>query len=84
MEDRKRKESCAEADLCMFLFSAAAAAHTFFHFLCDAGSEIGIVLPKPQKRKFSAPIPLALKSLIIFNGHQFARTVCYLILCITS
>ncbi|GIY32475.1 hypothetical protein CEXT_523191 [Caerostris extrusa] len=47
---KKKKEKKAVMEhirvkLCMFLFSAAPAAHTFFHFLCNAGSEIGAVLP---------------------------------------
>ncbi|GIY24253.1 hypothetical protein CDAR_249081 [Caerostris darwini] len=51
LADRKRKKEKKavlkhiRVKLFMFLFSAAAAAHTFFHFLCDAGSEIGAVLP---------------------------------------
>ncbi|GIY34475.1 hypothetical protein CEXT_577741 [Caerostris extrusa] len=78
-KEKKRKLEHIRVKLCMFLFSAAAAAHTFFHFLCNAGSEIGAVLPTvvaPSKSgKSSAPISLALKSPIIFNGHRFTCTL---------
>ncbi|GIY08913.1 hypothetical protein CDAR_373471 [Caerostris darwini] len=85
-KEEKEKKAVLEhmrVRLCMFLFSAAAATHTFFHFLCDAGSEIGAVLPKaaaPKAGSLAHRFPLALKSPIIFNGYRFTRTLCYLIL----
>ncbi|GIY08918.1 hypothetical protein CDAR_373511 [Caerostris darwini] len=82
IEKRKEKRKLCW-NISAFMSQQLPPTHSFI--FCDAGSEIGAVLPTvaaPKAGSLAHRFPLALKSPIIFNGHRFTCTLCYLILCI--
>ncbi|GIY32476.1 hypothetical protein CEXT_523201 [Caerostris extrusa] len=80
LADRKRKKKrklywniSALSYACSTSQQQLPTTHSF-HFLCDAGSEIGAVLPTGAAPKMGSSVhrfPLSLKSPIIFNRYRF-------------